>query len=258
MPHEVYDMLKPANGQNFPIVNAVDIRGGVHYANNIEALYNIKSDKLIKGMLCYVKETNKTYIYKPKVIPYTGHPLYGYERDTVSGDYICEWQEFCDSKCFIVKGSILSIEIPPDVSTLIIKNDDVEHNNTTEDGNEINNNVYSFVNSIRPFVYRQTIKIINMNESPISISGTIDTPGKAAVPYEFNEDGTVKKYKLVTSYDYNSDNLLRTSFYQNDDGSIKLFDTDENGKDITTTDEYGNIIFDANKYNPEGWFLLGL
>ena len=134
MPHEVYDMLKPANGQNFPIVNAVDIKGGVQYVNNLEGLYKMNPDKLIKGMLCYVKETNKTYIYKKKVESTTGHSLYNYPIDEVTKNYIYEWQEFCDSKCFIVKGSINSIEVPPDVSTLIIKNDDVEHNNTTEDG----------------------------------------------------------------------------------------------------------------------------
>lgn len=250
MPHEIYDMLKPANGQNFPIVHAIDIKGGIHYATKLDDLYNIKEDKLLRGMLCYVKETNKTYIYKAKAItnPDKDHPLYAYDKE--------EWQEFCDGKCFTVKGSILSLEVPPDVSTLIIKNDDVEHKPANE-GEEINPEVYRFITTIIPYVKGQTIKIINMNEEPISISGTIDTPGKAAVPCEIEENGTVKnKYKLVTSYDYNSDNLLRTSFYQDDNGNIKVFDTDSNGKDITTTDEYGNIIFDANKYNPEGWFLL--
>lgn len=257
MPHEVYDMIKPANNQNFPIINAIDVKGGIHYANNLEALNNIKQDKLIYGMLCYVKETNKTYILKPIVKATTGHPDYEYDRDE-NNAFKFEWQEFCDSKCFIIKGSILSLEVPPDVSTLIIKNDDVEHKTTTEDGDKVNENVYRFITSIRPFVNGQTIKIINMNEEPISISGTIDTPGKAAVPCEIEENGTVKnKYKLVTSYDYNSDNLLRTSFYQDNNGNIIVYyDVDENGKGITKTDNDGNILFDANKYNPEGWFLL--
>lgn len=253
MPHEVYDMLKPANDQNFPIVNAIDIKGGIHYAAKLKDLYNIKEDKLLQGMLCYVNETNKTYIYKAKAItnPDKDHPLYAYDKE--------EWQEFCDGKCFTVKGSILSLEVPPDVSTLIIKNDDVEHKPANE-GEEINPEVYRFITTIIPYVKGQTIKIINMNEEPISISGTIDTPGKAAVVHETRKDDNatiVTKYKLVTSYDYNSDNLLRTSFYQNKDGSIKVYyDVDENGKGITKTDDDGNILFDANKYNPEGWFLL--
>lgn len=54
MPIEVIDLLKQKNNGNFPLIEAKDVKGGFHQANNIEERDAIPKEKRIEGMYCYV------------------------------------------------------------------------------------------------------------------------------------------------------------------------------------------------------------
>lgn len=57
------DTLKPG-GSSFPIVEASDIKGGLHSVRTRDDRDAIKSALLEEGTLCYVQENNKYYKYK--------------------------------------------------------------------------------------------------------------------------------------------------------------------------------------------------
>lgn len=56
------DELVP-NGKTFPIADANNIRGGLHYAATVEEMNAIHSSRLAPGVQCYVEETDIWYEY---------------------------------------------------------------------------------------------------------------------------------------------------------------------------------------------------
>src|SRR5574344_1363087 len=142
MSHQVYDTIKPANNQSFPIAESEDIKGGIHsiaYFNELDTA--IPQSKKEMGMLCYVEETNKTYILEPKLE--FNDNVYSENKD------ILVWNEFCLNSSLVYKGSLNEIYVPKDISTIIISAS-LKLNNT-------NNTIERII----PYSEGTTIRIIN-------------------------------------------------------------------------------------------------
>lgn len=64
MPIELIDMIKPKNNGKFPILDAVDIKGGHHTLDTMEELLNMPENMKVVGMTCYVRDIEKRYVLK--------------------------------------------------------------------------------------------------------------------------------------------------------------------------------------------------
>lgn len=59
----IISTIKPANDLSFPVVEANDVKGGLHQVKTLTDLSNLPVEKRMAGMMCFVESDNNYYKY---------------------------------------------------------------------------------------------------------------------------------------------------------------------------------------------------